>query len=281
MMKRQHKVEVQHAKKKAIQMGEEMLTLKLNACRKAYEEEFEILARQYEEMKVEVDNKRKNESNLVSILSQQETQLTELNCTIGIAGREMIKAEQEKVIQGDIEGEDQEKLVQWVIDIQDAPELAKDELHETVQQADLLLSQPFDFYGFGIALNSEHQIDIANRAYIRFYKKKIQDVLLEKEILENQNADINKQIKGFERILEQNTRKIQELEIKEKMVMEERVTLKLEADRRIKKMSQEYVQLYKSLHEEFEKYKEFISFELEGHENVKTGLEKEITKRET
>lgn len=65
------------------------------------------------------------------------------------------------------------------------------------------------------------------------------------------------------------------------MVIEERVTLKNEADRRIKKMSQEYVQLYKSLHEEFEKYKEFISFELEGHENVKTGLEKEITKRET
>lgn len=32
-----------------------MLEQKLSACRKAYEEEFEVLARQYEEFKEEID----------------------------------------------------------------------------------------------------------------------------------------------------------------------------------------------------------------------------------
>jgi hypothetical protein len=32
-----------------------MLTQKLNACKKAYEEEFEVLAKQFEELKIEVD----------------------------------------------------------------------------------------------------------------------------------------------------------------------------------------------------------------------------------
>ena len=36
-------------------MGEKMLQDKLEACRIAYEEEFEVLAKQFEEFKIEVD----------------------------------------------------------------------------------------------------------------------------------------------------------------------------------------------------------------------------------
>jgi len=45
------------------------------------------------------------------------------------------------------------------------------------------LTQPFDFYSFSINLNYEQQIDIANRTYIKFYKKKINDLMNEKEAI--------------------------------------------------------------------------------------------------
>ena len=60
--KRTQKVELQHAKKKAVENAEQMLTQKLSACKKAYEEEFEVLAKQFEELKIEVDEQRERES---------------------------------------------------------------------------------------------------------------------------------------------------------------------------------------------------------------------------
>jgi len=44
-----------------------------------------------------------------------------------------------------------------------------------------MLEGAFGFYGFSISLNIGDQIDIANRAYIRFYKKKINDILMDTE----------------------------------------------------------------------------------------------------
>jgi len=41
------------------------------------------------------------------------------------------------------------------------------------QHGDLLLNNPFDFYGTAISLNSEQQIDLANRNIVRFYRVKI------------------------------------------------------------------------------------------------------------
>jgi len=42
----------------------------------------------------------------------------------------------------------------------------------------------------------------------------------------------------------------------------------------------EYVELYKQLAKQFEKYKEFIIFELESHEMIRNGLEKVIRGKE-
>lgn len=49
-------------------------------------------------------------------------------------------------------------------------------------------------------------------------------------------------------------------------MQQERVTLKQEADRKVQRMSKEFVELYKQLAKQYEKYKEFIIFELESHE---------------
>ena len=70
----------------------------------------------------------------------------------------------------------------------------------------------------------------------------------------------------FKQASEKSARKIKELEIKQAVVAEERVTIVKEAERKIKKLSTEYVEIYKALGKKFDKYKEYIVFELESHE---------------
>ena len=39
-----------------------------------------------------------------------------------------------------------------------------------------------------------------------------------------------------------------------------------EAERKVKKLSNEYVEMYKALGKKFDKYKEYVVFEFESHE---------------
>ena len=113
-----------------------------------------------------------------------------------------------------------------------------------------------------------------------FYKKAINDLLNEKEAISMELESNRRLLKTFEQASEKSARKIKELEIKEAIVNEMKNTLVKEADRKVKKLSVEYVELYKELGKQFDKYKEFIVFELESHENIRTGLEKVISKKE-
>ena len=80
-----------------------------------------------------------------------------------------------------IEGEEQEDLMEFVADMNDNPDSVQTETVEIVKQADTMLANPFSFYNFSIQLGVEDQIDVANRAYVRFYKKKINDILMAHE----------------------------------------------------------------------------------------------------
>lgn len=48
----------------------------------------------------------------------------------------------------------------------------------------------------------------------------------------------------------------------------------------MQKISKEYIEIYKNLAKQFEKYKEFIIYELESHEMIRESLEKVIKKKE-
>ena len=261
-------------------MSEEMLEQKLSKMRLTYEEEFEQLARQFEEMKKDVDDAREREERMKKIIETQEGQIIQMNNLYEAAGRDQLKGDDENAIDGPIEGEEQQELLDFVIEMSENPESVHPDSIEVVNKANDLLQQPFDFYGFSIALNYEQQIDIANRKYIMFYKKKINDLLNESERISMELETNQRLIKTFEQASEKSARKIKELEIKEAIVAEERTTLKKEAERKVKKLSIEYIELYKDLGKQFDKYKEFIVFELESHENIRTGLEKVISKKE-
>ena len=80
-----------------------------------------------------------------------------------------------------------------MIDMSENPESVHPDSHDIVNEGDILLKQPFDFYGFSIALNYEQQIDIANRTYIKFYKKHINDLINEKEAI-SMELDSNRRL---------------------------------------------------------------------------------------
>ena len=170
--------------------------------------------------------------------------------------------------------------MEFVSEMNDNPDSVHTETVATVKEADGLLTNPFGFYSFSIKLNIEDQIDIANRAYIRFYKKRINDILMDKEAVQTELDSNQRLLNTFKKASESSARKIKELEIKEAIVQEERTTLKKEAERKVQKISKDYVELYKQLAKQFEKYKEFIIFELDSHEMIREGLEKVIKKKE-
>lgn len=168
----------------------------------------------------------------------------------------------------------------FVAEMNDNPDSVHTETNEISRQADKMLDGAFGFYGFGIKLNIDDQIDVANRAYIRYYKKKINDILLNKDAVESELETNQKLLDDFKKASKRSAAKITELEIKEAIVQEERVTLKKEAERRVAKISKEYVEIYKALSKQYDKYKEFAIFELESHEMIREGLEKVIRKKE-
>ena len=68
--KKTFKIELQHAKKKAIEMSEEMLETKLTKMRETYEEEFEQLASQFETIKADIDEARAREDKMKRIIEE-------------------------------------------------------------------------------------------------------------------------------------------------------------------------------------------------------------------
>ena len=96
----------------------------------------------------------------------------------------------------------------FVSEMNDNPDSVHPEAVETVRAADKLLEGPFNFYGFNISLGIEDQIDIANRAYIRFYKKKINDILMDKEAVTTELESNQRLLNSLRQAQERSTRKI-------------------------------------------------------------------------
>ena len=98
-------------------MSEEMLENKLNKMRETYEEEFEQLAQQFEVLKGDVDDLRENEEKMKKIMIDQEAQIVQMNNLYEAAGRDQRKGDDQNSIPGQIEGEEQNSLLDFVIEI--------------------------------------------------------------------------------------------------------------------------------------------------------------------
>lgn len=111
--KKTFKIEMQQAKRKAIEMSEEMLQNKLSGMRETYEEEFEGLARQFADMVTETNETRDREDKLRRTLFEQEAQISQMNNLYEAAGRDQVLMDEQSHMTGSIEGVKQEELVEF------------------------------------------------------------------------------------------------------------------------------------------------------------------------
>lgn len=122
-------------------------------------------------------------------LEAQESLITQYAKTIESVGREHLLRDRNRTDSGvftkgdleDIEGIPQSKILDYVLHMQEDSDNTAYEASKVFQGGDLLLQVPFDFYGTSLQLNSEQQIDLANRTHIRYYKMKVNELSLDKE----------------------------------------------------------------------------------------------------
>ena len=81
-----------------------------------------------------------------------------------------------------------------------------------------MLANPFSFYNFSIQLGIEDQIDVGNRAYIRYYKMKINEILIEKDAVQVVLESNQRLMNTLKQASDRSARKIKELEIQSAIV---------------------------------------------------------------
>ena len=101
----------------------------------------------------------------------------------------------------------------------------------------------------------------------------------EKEVQEFEIENNRKTLKEALKDQQRTAEMIKTLELKKAIVDEERITMQKDVARRVKKISTSYQDMYLDLGKKFDKYKDFMVFELESHEQIRAGLEKVIEKK--
>ncbi len=87
-------------------------------------------------------------------------------------------------------------------------------------------------------------------------------------------------IDDFRKNFEKAERQIKKLEIQNSLVVEEKAAMVKINQQRVKRLINNFTQVFKELDVTYNKYKDFISNEFEVWESVKLGLEKIIQKKE-
>jgi len=103
--------------------------------------------------------------------------------------------------------------MEFVAQVNDDPLSCHSELIEHIRQADIMLAAPFNYYTFAVSLNIEEQIDIQNRNYVRFYKKKVGDLLKDIDGYKAEVETSGAMIDDFKKASEKAERVIKKLEI--------------------------------------------------------------------
>jgi hypothetical protein len=205
-----------------LQAAETMIKERLDSCREIYEEEFAHLAKQFHDANSERNSVVSECKRLRAIICDQENQILDLLNASEAIGFEVEKHRLEKKLDRKIEGEDQEKHLQFVVELNENPDAYSEELHRHIKCSDQLLAAPFNFYNFSVRLSLEEQIDIANRSYIRYYKNKINDLLEQQEMMRHELDSVTSLMDEFKKTINRQARRVQELETRDKIVTMEK-----------------------------------------------------------
>jgi hypothetical protein len=136
---------------------------------------------------------------------------TQLNNFIESIGYDLLQGDKERSLNRKYEGTNTDEILETVIQIQDDPDLVPEDVIAVIDEGSSLLDTSFNFYGFDIKVHKNQQIDIVNRQFLRYYKKRVNDLATEKEQLLVEMDSMRQLMKGFQQDQSRSERKIKEL----------------------------------------------------------------------
>lgn len=163
-----------------------MLKTRLQNAKDTYQREFEILAQQYESALSTIASQKSDILGLQTRLEVQEQLISQFQNLVEAAGRDYLLKEQGQDLNRAVEGVAPIKILDYINEMNDDEDNIALQAKNTFEKGDLLLNHSFDFYGTALSLNSEQQIDLANRNIVRFYKMKVNQLYFDIEGLQGE-----------------------------------------------------------------------------------------------
>ena len=115
------KIYLKAAKVEAKELYDEIIQQRMDACKKAYNEEFEILAKNFETVKNTLDKMTRQKEHLTSIMEHQEAKIASLEKMIYGTGYDLVLSDKGKDLRRPIQGHDQGEILDYIIDLQEDP----------------------------------------------------------------------------------------------------------------------------------------------------------------
>jgi len=94
---------------------------RMDACKLAYNEEFEMLAKNFETVKNTLDKMTRQKGRFTSIMEYQEAKIASLEKMIYGTGYDLVLSDKGKDLRRPIQGHDQGEILDYIIDLQEDP----------------------------------------------------------------------------------------------------------------------------------------------------------------
>ena len=182
-----------------------MLQKKLGQAKKAYDEEFELLCNQYEDLRAA--NKQLKEDKI--LLRRTITELEQI--IIQYANLIEAKGYSLRRFDADIPKTPDERIKMVHLETMQDNDTIPKKPKKFLADSKNLLRQEFNFYTFGIELNNINRVDVMNGYYVRHLEKKIIDNDVQADALKGEVIAVRRTIKGLRATEEESNRIIHEL----------------------------------------------------------------------
>ena len=265
-----------HCKETAVKMANDLLQIKLGEARFAYEEELEAIAKQYEDLKGELQSEIEKKIILKRKIVDLENIITQQQNMMETTGYYQNMWEDRK--KRNIEQDNKIGLLEKKM--KPDPKEIHPKVEKMFYEAGLILDSMFNFYSFGIRINEEQSREVMDQTYPKMLQVHIDDIINEKESALMELTSTRKMTKTFRNQEEKSTKIIFELQMKYEMVREEKQNQKDGFDMRLNHLIRQFVKGYNDLGEFFNKYKDFVRNEMDNLIAISEAKDKIIKKYE-
>ena len=116
-----------------------MIDQRIQACTKIYEDEFEILSRQFEKITQELDEKKNQFESMRVKMNLMSVKITSYDKMIEGTGYDVVLGDQAHDLNKEVNGVNPEKILDYTIELNADPESIEEESRKVYSGADRLL----------------------------------------------------------------------------------------------------------------------------------------------